>query len=549
MFRFHVLLAFSFCILQPLCAWASLVNYNFDITWVWASPDGVGRPVIGINGEWPLPTIEARVGDQIQVEVHNSLGNQSASLHFHGLFMNGTTNMDGTSMVSQCAIGPGSTFVYRFEAQQSGTYWYHSHEKSQYPDGLRGMLVIRDAKDPYTSEYDEEIAISLSDWYHGQMPALLSSFDKVENKMRDPAPDANLINDMVGSKIHVEPGRTYLVRLANIGAFVGQYFWVQNHAMTVIEVDGVYTHPQDARMIYIAAGQRYSFLLKTKSKDDATRNFPIVSRMDAGSFSSHVPWPKSLDAVAWLTYAADSEFPDPDALEDKESKYALDDMVLTPLDKQPLLEPVDRSIAIDIDMKTQEDGIIHWMFNTVRYTLPKLPSLFATLAKGPDAANPNSFEPSSQTFVFERGEIVEITVHNKHMWKHPLHLHGHNFQVINRTKGMIEGPPEGQAPMRRDTVMVNSHGWLTFRFRADNPGVWLMHCHMEWHAHSGLMATFVEAPLQLQEQLRLSNVSATLDPSKACDPGRVRVVSTTGNLAAGVTDGKQEDNKLAGLDL
>lgn len=89
--------------------------------------------------------------------------------------------------------------------------------------------------------------------------------------------------------------------------------------------------------------------------------------------------------------------------------------------------------------------------------------------------------------------------------------------------------------------MVNSHGWLTIRFRANNPGVWLMHCHMEWHAHSGLMATFVEAPLQLQEQLRLSNVSATLDPGKACDAGRLQVLTSDGDDPVGVIDGAIEE--------
>ena len=448
--------------------------------------------------------------------------------------------MDGTSYVSQCAISPGASFVYNFEAQQPGTYWYHSHEKSQYADGLRGMMVIRDAEDPYRAEYDEELIISLSDWYHEQMPDLLKKFDQPENKMRDPTPDSNLINDTVGQPIYVEPFKTYLVRLANIGSFVGQYFWVQDHTMTVVEVDGVYTKPQDTGMIHIAAGQRYAFLLNTKAMDEAYQNFPIISRMDKGSFSSHVPWPDNLDAVTWLTYDSEASFPEPNYLDGGDSIFALDDMSLIPLDEQPLLEPVDKSIPMFIDMKTQEDGIVHWLFNTVRYQLPVLPSLFSALSSGVDAADVAAFEKSTQTFVVEHGQIVEVTIHNKHMWKHPIHLHGHNFQVTNRTRGTIEGPPPGQAPMRRDTIVANGHGWLQFRFRADNPGVWLLHCHMEWHAHSGLKATFVEAPLQLQEQLRLNNVSAILDPSAACDAGRVQVVSSATKASAGVTAGKVE---------
>jgi iron transport multicopper oxidase len=92
------------------------VRYTFDVRWVWANPDGAfPRPVIGVNGHWPPPRIDAAIGDTVVVEVQNSLGNQSTSLHFHGLFMNRTSHMDGTSFVSQCAIRPGSSFRYEFK--------------------------------------------------------------------------------------------------------------------------------------------------------------------------------------------------------------------------------------------------------------------------------------------------------------------------------------------------------------------------------------------------------------------------------------------------
>lgn len=97
-------------------ALARTVKYDFNITWVTANPDGAcDRPTIGINGHWPIPRIEANVGDDIVVDVHNQLGNQSTSLHFHGLYMNGSTHMDGPSQVSQCAIPPGQSFSYRFK--------------------------------------------------------------------------------------------------------------------------------------------------------------------------------------------------------------------------------------------------------------------------------------------------------------------------------------------------------------------------------------------------------------------------------------------------
>lgn len=94
---------------------AKTVTYDFNIEWVTSNPDGAfDRPTIGINGQWPTPPIVADVGDNVFITAKNSLGNQSTSLHFHGLFMNGTTQMDGPSQVSQCAIAPGSSFTYNF---------------------------------------------------------------------------------------------------------------------------------------------------------------------------------------------------------------------------------------------------------------------------------------------------------------------------------------------------------------------------------------------------------------------------------------------------
>lgn len=99
----------------PQLAFAATKKFDFDIGWVRANPDNAfERPVIGINGKWPIPTIEVNIGDRVIIDAHNSLGNQSTSLHFHGLFMNGSTQMDGPAGVSQCPIVPGTTFTYNF---------------------------------------------------------------------------------------------------------------------------------------------------------------------------------------------------------------------------------------------------------------------------------------------------------------------------------------------------------------------------------------------------------------------------------------------------
>lgn len=106
--------SYAVALFLALCQPVFSAIYKWDVTWVNAAPDGFERPVIGINGKWPPPPIDAQVGEQITVILTNRLGNQTTSLHFHGMSMMGTNQMDGPSGVTQCPIPPGSTFTYSF---------------------------------------------------------------------------------------------------------------------------------------------------------------------------------------------------------------------------------------------------------------------------------------------------------------------------------------------------------------------------------------------------------------------------------------------------
>lgn len=227
--------------LLPAAARAATVTYDFDVDWTYANPDGQqNRPVIGINRQWPIPPIVATKGDQVIVNVKNSLRNESTSLHFHGLYMNGSTHMDGPVDVTQCAILPGSSFTYNFTVDQPGTYWYHSHVRGQYPDGLRGPLIVNDPVNPFKDQYDEEIVLTFSDWYHESMPKLISGFVNIANPSgAEPVPQAALVNDTQNLTVNIEPGKTYMFRMINIGAFAAQYVLsnlVVNGLLTLLQI-------------------------------------------------------------------------------------------------------------------------------------------------------------------------------------------------------------------------------------------------------------------------------------------------------------------------
>jgi len=181
-------------------------------------------------------------------------------------------------------ILPTTVLFMRFsfdssQIDQPGTYWYHSHESGQYPDGLRGALIVNDPESPYKGQYDEEIVLTLSDWYHDQMPPLLKKFMSVTNPTgAEPVPNGALMNDTQNLTLSVEPGKTYMFRMVNLGAFAGQYLWFEGHTMRIVEVDGIYTEPAEADMIYLTTAQRYSVLVTMRNDTDS--NFAIVGSMD-----------------------------------------------------------------------------------------------------------------------------------------------------------------------------------------------------------------------------------------------------------------------------
>jgi iron transport multicopper oxidase len=93
--------------LQVLAVSAKTITYNWEVDWVSVSPDGYVRPAVGINGQWPCPSINADFGDRVIVNVKNGLHNETTSIHFHGIYQHGSNQMDGPAMVTQCPIPPG----------------------------------------------------------------------------------------------------------------------------------------------------------------------------------------------------------------------------------------------------------------------------------------------------------------------------------------------------------------------------------------------------------------------------------------------------------
>jgi iron transport multicopper oxidase len=111
--KLSTLLSSLFCFTNAVSA--ATLTYDWEITWVEVNPDNrLTRPAVGINNQWPCPSISGNIGDTVVVTVHNGLGNETASLHFHGLHQVGNNAQDGPPMVNQCPILPGQCYTYTF---------------------------------------------------------------------------------------------------------------------------------------------------------------------------------------------------------------------------------------------------------------------------------------------------------------------------------------------------------------------------------------------------------------------------------------------------
>lgn len=498
---------FIFSLISSLVA-AETHTWYFKTTWVNANPDGVfERPVIGFNDSWPLPILKVKKGDTVNLYLTNGFDDRNTTLHFHGMFQNGTTQMDGPEMVTQCPIAPGDTFLYNFTvADQVGTYWYHSHTAGQYGDGMRGVFVIEEQEqEDYPFEFDEEVVLSIGEWYHNKADVLIPKFlNRYNPTGAEPIPQNTLFNDTRNNTWKVEPNKTYFVRIVNVGGFVSQYLYMEDHDFEVVEVDGVYVEKNTTSMLYITIAQRYGVLIHTKNETD--KNYAFMNKIDDDMLDT-IPSDLLLNSTNYIVYNEEAEYPDQYYVDELDF---LDDFYLKPVSNTTLLDEADHAITIDVAMDNLGNGVNYAFFNNISYVTQKVPIIGTVLSAGEYATNSYIYG-NVNAFVLQKDDIIDIRLNNLDTGKHPFHLHGHTFQLIERgaavpdTMSPVSFNPDNHTaypeyPMIRDTVYVNPQSYIVLRFKADNPGVWFFHCHIEWHLEQGLAVVLIEAPEEMQKQ-------------------------------------------------
>ncbi|KAJ3195224.1 hypothetical protein HK101_000818, partial [Irineochytrium annulatum] len=515
-------------ILDQPCAPAT-VALDWRITYVNAAPAGVkARRVIGVNGLWPVAPVYANVGDTIAIKMTNQLDVPTA-LRLHGITDKGSAQYDGTPFVSQCAVPPGADMVYTVTLNQTGTFFINGNHQGQSVDGLRVPLIVRGVQD---AKYSAEHVVRLSDWYDDDYSTMFSNVLSTKNPVGTlPMPAAILVNEGDGAPLAFDPYRVHSVRLISMASQVTLQVAIQNHNMTIVEVDGVPVQPYEVSGLTIAPAQRYGLLVYgVKQTSDSENNYLLqVTQNGFDATEGQI----GLNATLVLSYDPQNPLVNSstvlDASESTGDGATYDDFSayqdLVPLDDIPALVPTQR-ITLRATSQMMADGTSRGSFNGVAYLTPAVPSLMTAMSMETDALkkNPTVYGSSTNPFILDDGGVTELTVLNDNVNDRSFHLHGHQFQIIAMGKlpyaaSKLQEPDE--SPMRRDVILIPAYSYAVLRFANDNPGAWKFESSMPFLRDSGLAATFIEAPTLLP---------STIDYTFAATC-KAQNISVTGNAA------------------
>ncbi|KAH7866927.1 hypothetical protein Vadar_026839 [Vaccinium darrowii] len=514
---------------------AAVKTYDFNIQVKNVSRLCHAKPIVTVNGMFPGPTVYVREGDQLLINVTNH-AQYNISIHWHGLkqFRNGWA--DGPAYITQCPVQTGQSYLYNITVTgQRGTLWWHAHilwlRATVY-----GALVIMPKEGtpfPFPQPY-LETNIILGEWWNQDVETIVNQANKLG---LPPGPsDAHTINGKPGPlfpcsekytyALEVEYGKTYLLRIINAALNDELFFAIAGHTMTVVEIDAVYVKPFTTQAILIAPGQTTNVLIKADQPPNryfmAARAFedaPItVDNKTATAILQYRGIPNTvLPTLPLLPASNDTKF----ALSYNSKLKSLN----SPQFPANVPLQIDRHLFFTIGLgvnpcSTCPNGThLVASLNNVTFVMPQVGLLQAHYSNisgvfrtdFPDRP-PTPFNYTGAPLTANLGttigtrltklpfnSTVELVLQDTNLLSvesHPFHLHGFNFFVVGTGIGNFD-PKKDPAkfnlvdPPERNTIGVPTGGWTAFRFRADNPGVWFMHCHLELHTMWGLKMAFV----------------------------------------------------------
>ncbi|HLZ62263.1 MAG TPA: multicopper oxidase domain-containing protein [Ktedonosporobacter sp.] len=389
---------------------------------------GVSLPAWTFNGTSPGPTLHVRQGDEVVVTLVNHLS-FGVTIHWHGVRVANAS--DGVAGVTQDAVKPGQSYVYHFTPLDAGTYWYHSHQFSEEEttNGLFGMLIVDPATPTIHADVDTTVALHTWNGPNNQPLYTMNSTDGTLNKAARPGQWVRL---RIVNTAETPTGNPQLVTL------VGAPF-------QVVSLDGHDLNgPQQLTQtpLPIGAAQRYDLFFQMPVSGS-------VALVTADDGSSYVQTPALIIGQGSL----------PAKLPAVTKWFDLTTY------GTPTADPVTPQSHFD-----------------TTYSIVLSNQLGTSLGRsGMTYMLNGKIFPDTAMLMVKEGQLIKLHFDNQTNLYHPMHLHGHIMTVLTQN-----GQPLSGSPVHLDTVLVPPHMTYDVAFVANNPGVWMLHCHNFLHANWGM---------------------------------------------------------------
>ena len=429
----------------PMAARAGVRRYAVTAAPATQRLGGADRPATGLwlyDGVSPGPMIEAERGDELEVVFTNRL-DVPTTMHWHGI--RNLNEMDGVPDLTQAAVEPGGSFTYRFPLRDSGAFWYHAHNKGweQLARGLYGPLVVRE---PGMAADSNDITLVADDWRLGEDYQL---HEESFGSLMDWSHQGRLgnwltINGATDPEIRVASGDVRL-RMINAANARTMAFQIAGGApFRVVALDGAPCEPFEMSVIRLAPAQRVDVIADLGGGQVALQEVSTGDPIDAAQFmvgegdpGAVVPTPRP-----W--------YPRPDT-----AGARVIDIHMQGGAMGNLGSAIFEGEEMPLRQLAQEHSKL-WAFNG------EIGGYGLSLAD------------------LDLGEVAILRVWNDTRWEHAMHLHGHHFWVASQEFG------EEARNVLRDTYLMAAGEKADFIFVADNPGLWLFHCHMMEHHAAGM---------------------------------------------------------------
>ncbi len=504
------------------------VHYDLWVKDTIVKYSGKQKRAISVNGQIPMPTLRFTEGDTAEIYVHNELDEETA-LHWHGVFV--PNKEDGVPYLTQMPIKAHTNYLYKFVVKQHGTHWYHSHSELQEQIGMYGAMILeKKDNDPsfrkgiddlptfpvVLSEWADmkpmEIMRRLhagTDWFAIQKGSTQSFTEairqgyfrtKLQNEWKrmnamdvsDVYYNAFLVN---GQRNYVLPGiqgsQKIRLQIANAGAATNFWLSYAGGKITVVANDGNDVEPVEVDRLLIAVSETYDVIVNVPA-DSIAYEFLVTPEDRSGNASLWIGKGNRQPALRLpsLRYFEGMKMMNSmmgmnGQLNDMGMHMSLDQM-----DMNAVMYPEVSGYGKAMDSNMNMNPLNTLNYAMLRATHP------TSLPEGPEKilrfdltgnmsryvwTMDNKTVSETDRILIRKGENVKIILHNNSMMRHPMHLHGHDFRLLNGQ--------DAYAPLK-NVVDIMPMETDTIEFAANTSGDWFFHCHILYHMMSGMGRIF-----------------------------------------------------------